>query len=111
MSRPADTESQFDAAIVDTSMSIPFVKLLVDTFDRWLGYPIYTEIDTVKPQLEPELEPVIKKQRTVRRVIKPIQPKKSASCPAIYQGAAAFSPVSEDGEFFFADLPSPASAP
>ncbi len=103
MSRPVDTESQFDAAIVDTSMSIPFVKLLVDTLDQWLGYPV----ETVKP----ELELVIKKQRPVRRVIKPIQPKKSASCPAIYQGAAAFSPVSEDGDFFFADLPSPASAP
>jgi hypothetical protein len=113
MPRPAYTESQLDAAIIETSISIPFVHRIVDWIDSW----------SEEPPLKPEcnLAVVIPAKNSYKKRfivhgnitnIRPIQPKRTMSCPAhLYNSATAFSPISEDGEFFFADLPSPASAP
>jgi hypothetical protein len=119
MPRPTDTESQLDAAIIDTSMSIPFMQRFMDWIDSW--HPVAAsdaepEELFLKPERrsEPAKTPVINGFIVRRSIanIRPLQPKRTVSCPAaLYVGAAAFSPASEDGDFFFADLPSPASAP
>lgn len=119
MHRPAYTESQLDAAIIETSMSIPFVRQLVDWIDSWNPEPEPGH-EPEPPALKPERIQEVPKNPVIKRFvvrgsianIRPIQPKRTVSCPAaLYVGAVAFSPVSEDGDFFFADLPSPASAP
>ncbi len=119
MPQPAFTESHLDAALIDTSMSIPFMQNLVDWIDSW--HPVAAshaepEELLLKPERrsEPAKTPAIKGfiVRGSIANIRPLQPKRTVSCPAaLYVGASAFSPISGDGDFFFADLSSPASAP
>ncbi len=112
--RPADAATQFDAALFETVRSVPIIAGIVERLDIWLNGPMpCAATATAKPEEHhtPALKPLIRNISNPRKFVKPIQPKRTTSCPAIYQGAAAFSPISDDGDFFFADLPSPASAP
>lgn len=107
--KPADAETQFDAALFETVTSVPIIAGIVEHLEKWLNGPMPCATTSV-PALDPK--PFITRNiSNPRKFVNPIQPKRTISCPAIYQGAAAFSPVSDDGDFFFADLPSPASAP
>ena len=118
--RPAGVDTQFDAALLETSTSIPFISRLVEAIDDWFAGPLPGELKVPEGEREgaEDIKPIVKKRslrfsvQSLPMHIRPIQPKRTVSCPAtLYNGAAAFSPTSDDGEFFFADLPSPASAP
>lgn len=116
--RPAGVDTQFDAALLETSSSIPFVTRLVEAIDNWFaGGERLKECNEGDDNIVSP-KPIIKKKplrfsaRNLPAHIKPIQPKRTVSCPAaLYVGAVAFSPASDNDDFFFADLPSPASAP
>ncbi len=118
--RPSETDTQFDAALLETTTSIPFVARIVEIMEHWFFGPLpapeaadaeETAKDAIKPVVRLPIIQRIPTRIVLRGNIRPIQPKRTVSCPALYHGAAAFSPMSDDGDFFFADLPSPASAP
>ena len=115
VARPHEADTQFDAALMETSTSIPFVSKIVEQLENWIYGPLHTPEPEPEPAPEPALKPAVAINKPIRFIIhgnpRPIQPKRTVSCPAIYQGATAFSPISDSGDFFFADLPSPASAP
>ena len=111
--RPEEADTQFMAGLLESLYAIPFVKRLFDYFDPPLPAE---EVEAVEDLKKPTvaLPPIKNYAIIVKGRIVPLQqlqPRRTQSAPAFTIGATALSPISEDGSFFFDDLPSPASAP
>ncbi len=113
--RPEEADTQFMAGLLESLYAIPFVKRLFDYFDPPL--PV-DEVDATEDLKKPAaaasaaaLQPIKKYNIIIKGRIVPLQSRRTQSAPAFTIGATALSPISEDGSFFFDDIPSPASAP
>jgi hypothetical protein len=109
--RPEEADTQFMAGLLESLYAIPFVKRLFDYFDPPLPAEDAEEVEEDLKKPAAALPPIKNYAIIVKGRIVPLQPRRTQSAPTFTIGATALSPISEDGSFFFDDLPSPASAP
>ncbi len=109
--RPEEADTQFMAGLLESLYSIPLVKRLFGYFDPPLPVEEAEPEDLKKPAVATALPQLKNYNIIIKGRIIPLHPRRTQSAPAFAIGATALSPISEDGSFFFDDLPSPASAP